>query len=179
MRSGEFVIATELTPPLGAGTDKLKRDIELVKPYVTAINFTDSSSARPKMSSLACSSVAVGLNAEPILQIASRDTTRTGLQATAVGLNSMRIKNILCVTGDNAIIGPSPTSNLNIVDIDSVQMLWILRRMRDESIYLDGRKMKNPPRFFLGAASNLLSPACGYSIHANLLSFHNFFLVFP
>ncbi len=33
-------------------------------------------------------------------------------------------------------------------------MLWILRRMRDEGIYLDGRKMKYPPKFFLGAATS-------------------------
>jgi methylenetetrahydrofolate reductase (NADPH) len=33
-------------------------------------------------------------------------------------------------------------------------MLWILRRMRDEGIYLDGRKMKEPPKYFLGAATS-------------------------
>jgi methylenetetrahydrofolate reductase (NADPH) len=32
-------------------------------------------------------------------------------------------------------------------------MLWILRRMRDEGIYLDGREIKNRPRLFLGAAA--------------------------
>ena len=42
---------------------------------------------------------------------------------------------------------------MNIYDLDSVQMLWILRRMRDEGIYLDGRKMKHPPKYFLGAAT--------------------------
>jgi len=61
------------------------------------------------------------------------------------------------VTGDSARVGPSPTSNLNLVDIDSVQMLWILRRMRDEGIYLDGRKMRYPPKYFLGAATSPLS----------------------
>src|SRR5450759_1051505 len=153
-RAGEFVVATEVTPPIGAGTDKLIRDIESVKPYVTAINFTDSSSARPKMSSIACSSVAVELNAEPILQITSRDITRTGLQATAIGANVMGIRNILCITGDNARIGSSPISSMNLVDIDSVQMIWILRRMRDEGTYLDGRTMKEPPKLFLGAATS-------------------------
>ena len=63
------------------------------------------------------------------------------------------MRNILCITGDNAVIGPSPTGNMNILDIDSVQMLWILRKMRDEGIYLDGRTIKNPPRLFLGAAT--------------------------
>jgi methylenetetrahydrofolate reductase (NADPH) len=153
-RSGEFVVATEVSPPVGAGTDKFIRDLESVKTFVTAINFTDSSSARPKMSSVACCKVAVDHGAEPVFQIASRDTTRTGLQATAVGLNAIGIKNVLCLTGDNAVVGSSPRSVMNIVDVDSVQMLWILRRMRDDGIYLDGRQMKNPPRFFLGAATS-------------------------
>ncbi len=153
-RSGEFVVATEVSPPIGSGTDKFVRDLESVKQYVTAINFTDSSSARPKMSSVACCKVAVDHGAEPVFQITSRDTTRTGLQSAAVGLNAIGIKNILCLTGDNAIVGSSPISGMNIVDVDSVQMLWILRRMRDDGIYLDGRQMKNPPRYFLGAATS-------------------------
>jgi methylenetetrahydrofolate reductase (NADPH) len=154
LRNGEFVVATEVTPPLSAKTDKLIKDIELVKPFVTAINFTDSSSANARMSGLACCNVAVGLNAEPVYQIASRDTTRTGLQSNIVGANQFGIRNILCISGDSARIGPSPTSSLNFVDADSVQMLWILRRMRDEGIYLDGRKMKEPPKLFLGAATS-------------------------
>jgi methylenetetrahydrofolate reductase (NADPH) len=153
LRAGEFVVATEVTPPLGSGIGKFAASIELVRPFVAAINFTDSSSARPRMSAIACSKIACDLNAEPVFQIASRDTTRTGLQATAVGLNSMGIRNVLCVTGDNPVTGPSPLSNMNFVDLDSVQMLWILRRMRDEGVYLDGRKMKEPPKFFLGAAA--------------------------
>ncbi|MBE0689573.1 MAG: methylenetetrahydrofolate reductase, partial [Anaerolineae bacterium] len=42
----------------------------------------------------------------------------------------------------------------DIVDIDSIQMLWILRRMRDEGHYLDGRKLKDAPVMFLGAAAS-------------------------
>jgi methylenetetrahydrofolate reductase (NADPH) len=154
LRTGDFIVATEVTPPVGISTGKLKRDIELVKPYATAINFTDSSSARAKMSSIACCTVALGLKAEPILQIAARDTTRCGMQADIIGLNEMGIKNVLCISGDNPRIGPTPTSSMNFVDIDSVQMLWILRRMRDEGIYLDGRTMKERPKLFLGAATS-------------------------
>ncbi len=154
LKEGKFVVATEVTPPLGASTGKLRRDIESVMPFVTSINFTDSSSARPKMSSIACSKIAVDLGAEPVLQITSRDTTRSGLQGDVVGLNAMGIYNVLCITGDNPVIGPTPTSSMNFVDIDSVQMLWILRRMRDEGTYLDGRKMKESPKLFLGAATS-------------------------
>ena len=33
-------------------------------------------------------------------------------------------------------------------------MLWILRRMRDEGHYLDGRIFRNAPKLFLGAATS-------------------------
>ena len=158
LRSGKFVVATEVTPPLSANSGKLIKEIELVKPYVTAINFTDASSANPKMSSLACCKVANDLGTEAVLQIAARDTTRTGLQSTAIGSGQFGVRNILCITGDSARVGPEPTGDMNIVDIDSVQMLWILRKMRDEGHYLDGRKIKYPPRFFLGAAASPLAP---------------------
>jgi methylenetetrahydrofolate reductase (NADPH) len=154
LRSGKFVVATEVTPPLSSNSQKLLRDIESVKPYVTAINFTDSSSAHPRMSSVACCNMTHKIGAEPVLQIAARDTTRYGLQSDITGVNELGIFNVLCVSGDSPKAGPAPVGNMNIIDIDSVQMLWILRRMRDEGIYLDGRQMKYAPKLFLGAATS-------------------------
>jgi methylenetetrahydrofolate reductase (NADPH) len=43
---------------------------------------------------------------------------------------------------------------MDIVDLDSVQMLWLLRRIRDEGHYMDGRPIKFPPKYFLGAAAS-------------------------
>ena len=68
--------------------------------------------------------------------------------------SALGIRNILCLSGDHSRLGPPPLGRSDIVDIDSVQMLWILRRMRDEGHYLDGRKLKNPPQIFLGAAAS-------------------------
>ena len=154
LRSGRFVITAEVQPPLTAATARLEEKISLVKPYVTAINFTDGSSAIPRMSSAACSAVAASLGAEPVMQISARDNNRNSLQSQAIGANALGVHNILCLSGDSPRVGPQPRGNLNIIDIDSVQMLWILRRMRDEGIYLDGREIKNRPRLFLGAAAS-------------------------
>jgi methylenetetrahydrofolate reductase (NADPH) len=153
LRSGRFVITAEVTPPLSAATGRLKEKIMLVKPWVAAVNFTDGSSAVPRMSSAACSSVAASLGVDPVLQISARDNNRNSLQSLAIGANAMGAYNILCLSGDSPRVGPAPRSNMNINDLDSVQMLWILRRMRDEGIYLDGRQIKNRPRIFLGAAA--------------------------
>lgn len=154
LRAGEFVVTAEVQPPLTVATRKLIQNIELIKPYVAAINFTDCPSATPRMSSWACSKIAVEHGAEPIMQIAARDRTRTGLQAEVLGAAALGIRNILCLSGDSMRLSPGPRGRMDIVDFDSVQMLWILRRMRDEGKYLDGRAMKFPPKFFLGAAAS-------------------------
>ena len=154
LKAGEFVVAAEIAPPISINTNKLKENIELIKPYVAAINFTDNPSATPRMSSLACSKLAVDLGAEPVMQIAARDRTRVGLQSEVIGAAALGMRNILCVTGDSMVLGPTPRGRMDIVDIDSIQMLWILRRLRDEDKYLDGREIKTPPQYFLGAAAS-------------------------
>src|SRR5512142_1192231 len=154
LKAGEFVVTAEIQPPQTVSTKKLISNIELLKPYVAAVNFTDAASATPRMSSWACSAIAVQHGAEPVLQIAARDTTRVALQGEAIGANGLNIHNILCLSGDSNRLASAPWGRMDILDIDSVQMLWILRRMRDEGKYLDGRDIKFPPRYFLGAAAS-------------------------
>ncbi len=154
LKAGEFVVTSEVAPPMTVATKKLVENIDLVKPYVAAINFTDSPSATPRMSSWACSSFAIKREAEPVMQIAARDRTRIGLQAEVLGATALGVRNILCLSGDSMRMAPEPRGRMDVVDIDAVQMLWILRRMRDEGKYLDGRAMKFPPKYFLGAAAS-------------------------
>lgn len=154
LRAGEFVVTAEVSPPMSTATGRLLRNVDLLRPYVAAINFTDSPSATPRMSSLACSVLTLEQGAEPVMQIAARDRTRTGLQAEVIGASALGVRNVLCLSGDSGRMGPAPLGRLDVVDIDSVQMLWILRRMRDEGIYLDGREIKFPPKLFIGAAAS-------------------------
>lgn len=154
LKAGEFVVTAEVAPPLTIATNKLIKNIEMVKPYVAAVNFTDCPSATPRMSSWACSTIAVQNGAEPVMQIAARDLTRVSLQAEVLGATALGVRNILCLSGDSMKLSPSPRGRMDVVDLDSVQMLWILRRMRDEGKYLDGRSIKFPPKFFLGAAAS-------------------------
>jgi methylenetetrahydrofolate reductase (NADPH) len=155
--SGEFVVTSEIRPPLSSRTDKLIQHIEATKHYVSALNFTDNASAMPRMTSWACSQIALEHEAEPVLQISARNRSRGNLQSEVIGATALGVRNILCVTGDSAKLSPSPRENMEINDLDAIQMLWILRRMRDEGKYLDGREIKYPPKFFLGAAASPFS----------------------
>ena len=108
LKAGEFVVTTEVQPPQTVSTKKLISNINLVKPFVSAVNFTDGASATPRMSSLACSSIALQQGAEPVLQIAARDTTRVALQSEVLGATALGIHNILCLSGDSNALSPSP-----------------------------------------------------------------------
>ena len=154
LRDGEFVFTAEVIPPLHSDVEKLKKNIALVRPHVAAVNFTDNSSSVPRMSGMVCCSIAAELGAEPVFQITARDNNRYGFQSKVIGANAIGINNILCISGDSPLTGPAPVGNMNILDLDSVQMLWILRRMRDEKKYLDGREIKFPPNVFIGAAAS-------------------------
>jgi len=105
------------------------------------------------MSSLACSTIALQHGAEPVMQMQGRDRTRATLQSEMLGASALGVRNVLVLSGDSGRMGPPPLGRLDIIDLDSVQMLWVLRRMRDEGHYLDGRPIKFPPKMFLGAAA--------------------------
>lgn len=154
LKNGEFVFTAEIIPPLGADASKVRKNVETVKPFVTAVNFTDNPSATPRMAGVTCCKVAADAGTDPVLQITARDHNRYSLQSKVLGAAELGIKNILCITGDNPAIGPVPWGSMEIFDLDSVQMLWLLRKMRDEGKYLDGREIKNRPSFFLGAAGS-------------------------
>ena len=159
LKNGEFVVTAEIQPPQTVSTNKLGSNIELLKPFVTAVNFTDNASATPRMSSLACSTLTVQHGAEPVFQLTARDHNRTGLQAEVLGSNALGIRNVLCLTGDSMRMAPGPRGRMDSFDLDSIQMLWILRRMRDEHRYFDGREIKFPPKYFLGSAASPFASA--------------------
>lgn len=154
LRSGAFVITAEIAPPLGASGDIIHKKAGLLEAHITAANFTDNASASPRMSSMAASKICLDMGLEPVMQMQARDRSRVVVESEALGAAGLGIRNILCLSGDHHRFGPGPQPKPDQFDLDAVQMLWVLRRMRDEGIYLDGRSIKKPPQFFLGAAAS-------------------------
>lgn len=154
LTAGKFVVTAEVSPPLVAAPDEVIKKVNMLREYVDAVNFTDNPSATPRMSSLVCSLIALQNGLEPVIQIASRDRTRMGIQAEILGAAALGIRNILCLTGDHSRMGPSPCGRMDIWDMDSIQILWMLRRMRDDCHFLDEREIKCAPPLFLGAAGS-------------------------
>jgi len=155
LTAGNFVVTCEDVPPSSGNFARLDQELLEIKDLVDAVNITDSASAIPQVSPYACAVRASELGIEPVLQIAARDRTRLSFQADLMGASASGIRNILLISGDHPNKGNPPFSKMDIWDFDSVQAIWIARKLRDEGTFLDGREVTHPPGFFIGAA---LSP---------------------
>lgn len=154
LRTGQFVTTAEIAPPLSVAQHVIHKKVGWLQEYVSAANFTDNASASPRMGSMASSKICMEAGIEPVMQLQARDRTRVVIESDAMGAAGLGIHNILCLSGDHQSFGPSPMPTPDQFDMDAIQMLWMLRRMRDEGRYLDGRNIKHRPEFFLGAAAS-------------------------
>ena len=154
LRTGQFTVTAEIAPPQTVNVGPMIKKVKEMRDWVAAANFTDNASAAPKLSSQAASQVSQANNLEAVMQLQTRDRNRYGLQSEAMAASAMGLRNILCLTGDHLRLGPGATPPPVQNDMDAIHLLWMLRRMRDDKVYLDGREIKNPPTFFLGAGAS-------------------------
>ncbi|MFP4348782.1 MAG: methylenetetrahydrofolate reductase [Thermodesulfobacteriota bacterium] len=153
LKAGHFAVTSECGPPRGSDLEAVAKKAELIKDHVDAINITDNQTSVCRMSSLAACIRLKTMGLEPVLQMVTRDRNRIALQSDILGAAAWDIHNILCLSGDHQSFGDSAAGQ-NVHDLDSMQLLQTVRRMRDESKFLGGDEIKRPPRMFAGAAAN-------------------------
>ncbi len=153
LASGAFAVTAEFSPPDSADPEHVWERLEPFRDSVDALNVTDASGANCHMSSVAACVLLAQAGCEPVLQIACRDRNRIAAQGDLLGASALGLRNVLCLTGDYVGNGDHPGAK-HVGDLDSVTLLATARKMRDAGEFLSGRKLKSPPRLFLGAAAN-------------------------
>ncbi len=153
MKAGHIAVTGECGPPRGAMPEKVKEKAELLRGYVDAVNITDNQTAMVRMSSFAASMILKQIDMNPVLQMVCRDRNRLAMQADIIGAYSHGINTMLCLTGDHMKFGDHPMAS-GVFDLDSIQMIQMVRKMRDEGKFFGGAEIKGAPKMFIGAAAN-------------------------
>jgi len=153
LTSGQFAVTGELGPPKGAEVAIIERKAKLLKGNVDAINVTDNQTAIVRMSSIAVSALLKQMGLEPTMQMVCRDRNRIAMQSDIFGAYALGIRNILCLSGDHQKFGNHPTAK-NVFDLDSIQLIQTVKKMRDEHKVLSGDEIEGVPQMFIGAAAN-------------------------
>jgi len=153
LQSGKFLVTSEIGPPKGIETKTILEDAELIRGRVDAINVTDLQSSVMRLGSLAVCSLLRQRGLEPIFQVTCRDRNRLALQSDILSAASLGVENLLILTGDHTTMGDHPDAK-PVFDLDSVQLLQVVRGLQ-QGLDMKGNKLEGePPRFCVGAVVN-------------------------
>jgi 5,10-methylenetetrahydrofolate reductase len=153
LESKIFAVTGELGPPQSADPEVIRRKAKILKDHVDAFNVTDGQTAVVRMASWAACLIAREEGLDPIVQMTCRDRNRIALQMDVLGISALGINNMLCLTGDHQKFGNHPSAK-GVYDLDSIQLIGMVKGMRDEKKFQCGEEMAVEPRIFIGAAAN-------------------------
>ncbi len=154
LRAGHFAVTGELGPPQSADGGVIRKKASLLSGFCDAVNLTDNQTAIVRLSSIAAGAILVQEGVEPIIQMVCRDRNRLAMQSDLMGAYALGIRNLLCLTGDHQTFGNHPDGK-NVFDLDSAQMVQMVKNMRDKRIFLCGDALKGQePRLFVGAVES-------------------------
>jgi len=131
---------------------------------VDAVNITDNQTAVVRMSSWAASTIVLQEGIEPNFQMVCRDRNRLAMMSDILGVYTMGIRNMLCLSGDHQKFGNHPQSK-NVYDIDSIQLVSLVKKMRDEGKFLNDEDIDVAPKLFIGAAANPFADPFEYRVY--------------
>ena len=151
--AGKFAVTAEAGPPKGTDPNIVLQHGEHLKSCCDAVNVTDNQTAVVRMSSIAGCVLLRQKNVEPVMQMVCRDRNRIALQSDVLGAIALGIGNFLCLSGDHQKFGNHPTAK-HVFDIDSIQLIQTLKKMRDEKKMLCGDDISGEVPIFIGAAEN-------------------------
>src|ERR671922_2799024 len=162
LKSGDFVVTAEITPPVSTDPGEFLMRAMPLKGLATAINVTDGAGAKVHLSSLATAHFLVQSGIEPIFQMTCRDRNRLALQGDILGAVSLGIRNMLMLAGDDPKLGDQPEAK-PVFDLDSRKLLAMADRMRKDNALPSGTRIDGPPlRLVLGAADVPVDPPAGW-----------------
>ncbi len=149
LKSGKFVITSEIGPPKGTNLEKMYHHIDILKDKVDAINVTDHQSSVMRFPSIGGCLAIKERGGEPILQMTCRDRNRLALQAELLFAYTRGIRNVLCLTGDAVTVGDHKEAK-GVFDLDSVQLLRMVRTL-ESGKDLGGNELDGAVEFCAGA----------------------------
>jgi len=164
LKAGHFAFTGECGPPKGTNVDHLRQKVAHLKGAVDAVNITDNQTAVVRMASWAASTLLIQEGLEPNFQMVCRDRNRLAMQSDILGVYAMGVRNMLCLSGDHQRFGNHPQAK-NVYDIDSMQLIALLKKMRDEGKFMNDEEIDGPPKLFIGAASNPFADPFEFRVH--------------
>ena len=155
LEGGQFAVTAEIGPPMDCNGEVVVEKARLLRGCADAFNITDCQTAVVRMSSIASAVLVMREGLEPVMQMTCRDRNRIAIQADVLGAAALGVRNCLCIAGDHQSFGAAgrlkghPGAK-NVYDVDSIQLVSILKGLRDDGRQQGGDEIEKRPPLFIG-----------------------------
>jgi methylenetetrahydrofolate reductase (NADPH) len=151
LASKSFAVTGEIVPPRSADGGDVSHHARGHVGYVDAVNVTDNPTATAHMSAVAGAAFVARAGLEPTLQVTVRDRNRLAITSDLLGGWAVGARNVLCLSGDPLHLGDHPDAS-RVDDIDLLELIGLVRGLRDAGRTLGGSEIADPPRYLIGVA---------------------------
>jgi len=152
LKSGEFIVTSELNPPKGTDLGLLFEKAEMLKQRVDAFNLTDSHSSRMSLARIGAAHLLLDRGIEPILQMTTRDRNRIALQGDMLAASALGVDNLVCMGGDPPHLGDHPDAK-GVYDLATTALIFAAGQL-NKGEDLAGNKLNKSTAFNIGAVVN-------------------------
>jgi methylenetetrahydrofolate reductase (NADPH) len=149
-----FLLTAELDPPRGPDAARLVERARRLAPIVDAVNLTDGSLARVRLSGIAAAHlVQRQAGVEAVAHVTCRDRNVIALQADLLGAWALDVRAVLALSGDPPTQGDHPDAK-PVFDVPDATALIRLVASLNAGRTAGGRELEGATGFLVGTAAN-------------------------
>jgi len=149
LRSGRFVVTSEIQPPLEMDVQDLIRGVDRIRSKVDALTVPDLKIEGLLADTMGTCRILKEQKFEPILQTGCREKSRLDIQEQLLKVAECGIENILAFTDDYRITGDS-LQEIMYFHVDSGKLFSVVDSLR-EGHDISGKEILVNPRFCVGS----------------------------
>ncbi len=145
LAAGEFVVASEVSPPRRPRLTGFIRRARRLGRFAAALTVTNNHAARPRLESLVAAYILRLHGIDPIWVVNTRDRNRLAIRSQILAAGVLGVQNVLCVRGDPIEKGSDPEAKA-VHDLSTLDLIRLFAEQKAEG-----------HRFFIGAAVDVTS----------------------
>jgi methionine synthase / methylenetetrahydrofolate reductase (NADH) len=154
LAAGTFVAFVEILPPRGVDASKEIAGAKLCKAAgIDCINVPDGPRASARMSAqVTCQLIQQEAGIEAVLHFCCRDRNILSIQSELLGAHAVRVRNLICITGDPPRMGIYPDATA-VFDVDSIGLTNVVNNL-NHGQDLGGNPMGSQTALLLGVGAD-------------------------
>ena len=133
LRTKDFVVTAHVNLARAPDADALRRQGEILRPAVDAVQLTDNPGPGVHMSGLAAAALLLQQGLDPILHMTCRDRNRIALQSDLLGAAALGVTSVLLMRGDRIPERMKPKVR-GIFDTEARELMAFVQDLRNAEI---------------------------------------------